>query len=106
MSTPAKLRFMISNAGTFRRRSLQAARMIAVAVSSDGSPPQRRLSLFPLGESAFLSQKEFESNNRSSRLMPMGQIPSNKDRLTTMHRETLDQKPAIQTIAFGTGSCA
>jgi AraC family transcriptional regulator of adaptative response/methylated-DNA-[protein]-cysteine methyltransferase len=26
--------------------------------------------------------------------------------MTTMLRETLDQKPAIQTIAFGTGTCA
>jgi AraC family transcriptional regulator of adaptative response/methylated-DNA-[protein]-cysteine methyltransferase len=26
--------------------------------------------------------------------------------MTTMHHETLDQKPAIQTIAFGTGTCA
>ena len=26
--------------------------------------------------------------------------------MTTMHYETLDQKPAIQTIAFGTGTCA
>jgi|HubBroStandDraft_6_1064221.scaffolds.fasta_scaffold10790_4 AraC family transcriptional regulator of adaptative response/methylated-DNA-[protein]-cysteine methyltransferase len=26
--------------------------------------------------------------------------------MTTMHSETLDQKPAIQTIAFGTGTCA
>jgi len=26
--------------------------------------------------------------------------------MTIMHHETLDQKPAIQTIAFGTGTCA